>query len=335
MPSPVIDPLYLLIFGLVGVIGCGLVAFFGWRVYQDERSQKDKEARKEAIAAQAAESLAPAAPAAPKAGGLGDVFGAFTARASAPSAPGAHEVLRVLRDHLTGRLLVEIGGKRYHHLGEIQDAALREGLLISVRDLQMFVDGAHTVASTPTPSVAPTTPTSDWLSARMPQAAVPAAQPSETPRTASHPTPAARLAPDRAEAYRAEIARPEAPKPVTPPATSTSTASQAPGSLTPATKPGAIPLPSMNPFKQMEVLREMAKNPPPTPKSIPEEIDEVLQEKVSVSPYAQRGVKVATSPKGTVRFELDGQSYEAVDELPDANVRALVKAAIAEWEKKK
>ena len=96
-----------------------------------------------------------------------------------------------------------------------------------------------------------------------------------------------------------------------------------------------LPPPTMNPFKQMAVLREMAKNPPPPPKSITEQIDDVLQAQIIGTPMIHRGLHVKPGPRGDAIFEADGQNYASVDELPDVEVRDVIRAAIAEWESKR
>jgi hypothetical protein len=103
-----------------------------------------------------------------------------------------------------------------------------------------------------------------------------------------------------------------------------------------ASKAGTGPLlaPSMNPFKQMLVLRDLAKTQLPPMKTIAEQIDEIVQEKLVDSPLAPRGIKVHTGPKGNALFSADGTDYEAVDSLPDDEIRGLIRAAVAEWEKK-
>ncbi len=91
----------------------------------------------------------------------------------------------------------------------------------------------------------------------------------------------------------------------------------------------------MNPLKQMQVLRELSKQPPPPPpKSIAEQIDEILQEKIAGTPHRQRGLHVSAGLQGQALFQLDGKAYEGVDDLPDSEARAIVRAAIAEWERR-
>jgi hypothetical protein len=90
----------------------------------------------------------------------------------------------------------------------------------------------------------------------------------------------------------------------------------------------------MNPFKQMAVLREIAKNPPPPTMTIAEQIDAVLQDHIQGTPLVSRGIRMRPGPRGDAIFDLDGLSYTGVEELPDEAVRVVVRAAIAEWEAK-
>jgi len=89
----------------------------------------------------------------------------------------------------------------------------------------------------------------------------------------------------------------------------------------------------MNPFKQLQVLRELAKNPPPELKSITEQIDDVLQARLVGTPLAERKLRMRTGLKGEALFDLDGESYPSVDEVPDMEVRETLRAAITTWEK--
>ncbi|MBI3240827.1 MAG: hypothetical protein HYZ49_00835 [Chloroflexi bacterium] len=98
-----------------------------------------------------------------------------------------------------------------------------------------------------------------------------------------------------------------------------------------------VPLtaPSMDILKQYRYLREREKQPEIKIKTVLEEIDELVQAKIADTPLAQRGLKVAADVTGAALFWIDGRSYSAVDEVPDPEARALVKAAIQEWERKK
>jgi hypothetical protein len=95
-------------------------------------------------------------------------------------------------------------------------------------------------------------------------------------------------------------------------------------------------LPSMQPFQQFRKLR--SKQPPATKfviKSITEQIEDHLQDKIARTPLARRGVHVRAEPQGNAIFLLEGKAYLAVDDVPDPEVRQVIRDAISEWEKKK
>ncbi len=255
------NPYVLLGVGALGLVGFAILLYFGIQKLQDERAAKD----------QAEAGQTPADPAAPETGEAAPVRPAPARANPVRSRGSAHEVLRVLRDNLTGRLVIELAGRRYTSLDEVQDAALTNGLLTTLSDLHTFTG-------------APAAP-----------AAGPAAQ------------------------------APVAPVPAGPKA--------APANAAPPAAPKPLPPPTMNPFKQMQVLRELAKNPPPELKNITEQIDEVLQARIAGTPLAERKLRMRTGRKGEALFDLDGESYPSVDEVPDMAVRETLRAAITTWEK--
>lgn len=259
------NPTVLFVIGALGIVGFLILLYVGVQMLRDERTAKDRQGETGAPAAipSAADPAPAAKPVPPK--------------PAPPRAKGsAHEVLRVLRDNLTGRLVIEIAGRRYANLDEFSDPALADGLLTTLNDLRAFTGGA-------------------------------ALPPPEAPLVA----PVARTL-------------------VPPPAAAAPITSSAPAAPAAPAKP--LPAPSMNPFKQLAVLRELAKNPPPEPKSITEQIDEVLQAQIAGTPLGERKLRMRTGLRGEALFDLDGESYPAVDEVPDMEVREALKAAIAKWE---
>lgn len=287
-----------LIFGIsiVGVLGFLILLAVGLNMWREERKPKD----------------APGDPASPPRRGL--ALPAFltnwTARlprpaAPAPSSADAHEVLRVLRHALTGRVQVEIGGRRFSQLSDVDDAGTRQGLLITLRDLQEFA-GLSALpgtpagpAASPPPATPAFTPPSPWTNA----SAAPALAPLEAPAA---PAPAG-------DPAAAPSLNPLPPKP----AASSSA-------------PPPLRMPTMNPFKQMQVLREIGE--PPAPKPIADQIDEILQHLTAGTPFAARNLRVSSGPRGNVVFEADGQTCNAIDDLPDPTVQSVFREAIRQWE---
>jgi hypothetical protein len=68
--------------------------------------------------------------------------------------------------------------------------------------------------------------------------------------------------------------------------------------------------------------------------SIVQQIDTVLQEKLMTSPFARRGIRLQESIQGGVEVYVGIQKFETVDDVPDAEIKAVIRSAIAEWEKK-
>jgi hypothetical protein len=283
------SPEVLLIVGAVGLLGSLILLFVGLQMLREERAKKEaaEAAPKPAELNESGEPVAPALEAAPTpAKPATNSLASFTGRLGLGPRPkdSAHEVLRVLRDNLTGRLVIEMGGRRYGQPADVDDAAVYQGLLTTLRDLNSFA-GLESA---------------------------PAGEAAQRPATPALSEP--RTAPP--------AARPATPLP---PRTATSAAP------TPA-KP--LPPPSMNPFKQMQVLRELAKIPVAPTLTIAEQIDEVLQARLLGTPLVHRNIRMRPGPRGDAIFELEGQSYNSVDEVPDAEVRDLIRSAIAAWESK-
>jgi len=68
--------------------------------------------------------------------------------------------------------------------------------------------------------------------------------------------------------------------------------------------------------------------------SIVAQIDAILQERLVGTPLEDRGIFLAQSPEGGVNVYVGLTRYSAVDDVPDAEVKAAIRAAISEWENK-
>jgi hypothetical protein len=71
----------------------------------------------------------------------------------------------------------------------------------------------------------------------------------------------------------------------------------------------------------------------PEYKSIAMQIDEILQEMIANTPFAARGISVNDAPDHGVMVTLDGENYPGVKDVPDEEVRNLIRSAVVEWEK--
>ncbi len=89
-------------------------------------------------------------------------------------------------------------------------------------------------------------------------------------------------------------------------------------------------------FRQM-TRAAMGQTPPtadPTPQlSIPEQIEELLQEKLTALPaFSERTIHVIASPSGGVLIQVDERFYEGVGEIEDKDVRLLLQEVVSEWQ---
>jgi hypothetical protein len=68
--------------------------------------------------------------------------------------------------------------------------------------------------------------------------------------------------------------------------------------------------------------------------SIVAQINSVLQERLLNTTLAKRGIRLSESPEGGVEVYVGVQKFEAVDDVTDPEVKAVIRAAITAWEKK-
>ncbi len=69
------------------------------------------------------------------------------------------------------------------------------------------------------------------------------------------------------------------------------------------------------------------------PKSFVDEIEQLLQESLAGRSDMQgRSIHFKSTPMGDLRIDVDGTWYQAVDDVPDGQVKSLLRAAIQAWE---
>jgi hypothetical protein len=69
-------------------------------------------------------------------------------------------------------------------------------------------------------------------------------------------------------------------------------------------------------------------------KSIPAQIDEILQGKLAGTPLEKRSIHLTESTSGGVVVQVGLDQYPGIDAVPDEEVRNLIRSAVAEWEKR-
>lgn len=70
-------------------------------------------------------------------------------------------------------------------------------------------------------------------------------------------------------------------------------------------------------------------------KSIAAQIDEILQEKLLDSPLAERAIRLMELPDKGMVVLVGLDKYDSVDDVPDEDVRQLLKDCVSEWESSK
>lgn len=73
--------------------------------------------------------------------------------------------------------------------------------------------------------------------------------------------------------------------------------------------------------------------PPAPPKSIVEQIDEILQDLVAGTPLAEKSIKLVEEPDHDVIVWIGTDHYEGINNVPDIEARTIIQAAVREWEK--
>jgi hypothetical protein len=89
----------------------------------------------------------------------------------------------------------------------------------------------------------------------------------------------------------------------------------------------------MNPINVLaRAIQSDVNRPSPAEMSIATQIDEILQEKIAGTDMAQRAVRLVELPNKGMVVLVGLDQYEGVDDVPDEEIRELIKSAVKEWE---
>jgi len=220
-----------------------------------------------------------------------------------PAHPG--EVMRVIREPQTGRILVEVNGQRYGHIREIQDAQVGRRVLWAIADLLRFTGGM----------------------AANPQALKNIAPPEEAtaPAAPAQPVETATARPAQVQSHPQPEGAPTAP-PLAPSLTPPPTSMSQPAS------------PSLaNVGQTITTFFRRGLEPAPTfrPMSFIDQIEAILQRRIEALPQPLPvEVHVQSAPDGSLQIEVGYRIYHSPAEVPDPQIRRLIQDAVAEWEKR-
>jgi len=115
---------------------------------------------------------------------------------------------------------------------------------------------------------------------------------------------------------------------------------QAPAAQTGSLKPAVVQTAedenrtSLNPFQIFtRSLQSLEKTEPDEPdKSIVAQIDEILQTRLENTPLADQGIRLIEEPDQGMVIEVGLSRYTDIDEVPEAEIRVLIRQAVSEWE---
>jgi len=338
------SPVWLLI-GVIALILVAVAIFVGTLVYL-QRAQSSKQAQEGSPRPQ------PQPPEKPLADPLAQapLQVAAPPPAETPASPG--EVMRVIRDERTGRVLVEVDGQRYTHIREISDAQVGRRVLWAIADLVRFTGG---MATNPQAVRGAAQERNEVAS---PERALPTRE-VQAGLTLASGTPEREVQPGEGRTREVEVAEREgaptsAPPVAQPVAPAESAATSRPtervGRLdgpapANATQPWAASVtdtpateargPSILEFFRRGFQPAAVVGPAAQPGSFIDEIEAILQQHISSRgtplPY---DVHVKTGPHGALQIEVGPNVYGSPEQIPDPEVKELIKTAVAEWEKR-
>lgn len=217
------------------------------------------------------------------------------------------ELLRLLRDPQSGQLIVQIGEQRYRKLTEVADKKIGQFILKLAAHLLAFTNGMIVteagLKSVYNPKVG-----------QVPEPVVDHSPPANTTTS------------------RLEPATPAQTQPVIPPQATTSAAPP----LTPPIPSPLSPQPEPAPSRG---LFGLPKSSPALPSMLPtinlaKEINDIVQNRLIYSPLGQTTkIDIISAPDGGIRINVNGSFYSTPDEVPDPEVKNLIKESIKQWER--
>jgi len=227
----------------------------------------------------------------------------------------AAELLRLLRHPQTGQLIVEVAGQRYNKLTDITDREVGQYILELAAHFLAFTNGVVATEA-------------GVKSVYLPKV-------KQTPEPLVKFTPVTSLpnpddfAPSEPEPEKQESS--EAAPLVPPPSPEAEAAFMA--SLQ-NLQPTPQPTPPTRSRGFLGISRSSSEPAPDVPQfNLAGEINQIVQTRLMLSPLAATTViEILSDPSGGIRIKVNGQIYAGPDDIPDADVKTLIKDSIKQWE---
>lgn len=207
----------------------------------------------------------------------------------------AVEIMRIVRIPPVGKLVVEIAGKRYFTLAEMDDPKMRQLFLAALGEMIVSAGGYQTVVDAGFAPPLAIPPSLSQLQTGRPDAPTPARPPSLEEQQAAFLT------------SLEQGGIPESPS-------ADNTSSR----------------PSF--FRRRPRAKQLEEPLLPT-LNIAAELNAILQRHLANDPELRKQtIKIEGGSRGGVRINVNGQYYEDVAHVPDPVVRMAIKLATREWE---
>jgi hypothetical protein len=203
------------------------------------------------------------------------------------------EMMRVLRLPPRGKLVVEVGNRRYEDLSQIGEAEIRQRVTAAIGELIVFAGGYSVLVDA---GVAPT-------AVAPPESAHEAVDDSEALRRRQEEFLKA-LEQER-DALRMTASAPKRRLSI------------------PLVTPKAVPESNSPPSMKVEDPKL----------SIVEQIDAILQKYLAAEPsLARRSIHLEQAPGGGLRIFVDGRYFQRPGDIEEREIQLALKMALKEWE---
>ncbi len=214
------------------------------------------------------------------------------------------ELLRLLRDPQSGQMLVQVSGQRYQKLADITDKGVGQFILKVAAHLLAFTNGMIVTDS-------------GVMSLHNPKVG-------QTPKPVAAPIRIASASSNSSGA--AASIRPAADLSVPKPSSEAALLNSL-----------AVPPPqSESTLQPLSLFGRVKPTPPPAALpalNLAQEINEIVQTRLKYMPLGQTSkVEVLSGPDGGIKINVNGRFYSSPDEVPDLEVKALIKESIKQWE---